>query len=151
MMLAASERVRKYGEGRLKVRMTAWLLVVFLGLYGGVAAAQESTDPQAGDSSSSRPDLQREEASSGPVDIKSLPKNLFLDQKAFFTAPFHMTQKQWEWAVPSVLFGAVLIASDRSLEKHVPTNPTTASHAVTASNAGVAALAGAGAGLFLLG
>jgi membrane-associated phospholipid phosphatase len=131
--------------------MTACLLAVFLGLCAVVAVAQEPADRQAGASSASQPDLHKEEASPGPVDIKSLPKNLFLDQKAFFTAPFHMTQKQWEWAVPSVLFGAVLIASDRSLEKHVPTSPTTVSRAVTASNAGVAALAGAGAGLFLLG
>src|ERR1035438_4361925 len=27
----------------------------------------------------------------GPVDIKSLPKNLFLDQKTFFTAPLQIT------------------------------------------------------------
>jgi Capsule assembly protein Wzi/PAP2 superfamily len=62
-----------------------------------------------------------------------------------------MTQKQWEWAVPSLFLGAGLIASDQTLEEHVPTNPTTVSRSVTASNAGVAALAGAGAGLFLLG
>jgi len=62
-----------------------------------------------------------------------------------------MTQKQWEWAVPAIALGGVFIASDQTLEKHVPTNPTTVSRAVKASDAGVAALAGAGAGLFLLG
>src|ERR1700704_5585862 len=92
-----------------------------------------------------------EETSRGPVDIKSLPKNLFLDQKHFFTAPFHMNEKQMEWAIPAILVGAGLIASDKNLEKHVPTNPTTVSRADTASNAGVGILAGAGAGLFLLG
>lgn len=87
----------------------------------------------------------------GPVDIKSLPKNLFVDQVDFWTAPGHMGEKQWEWAVPAILAGAGLIAGDTTIENHVPKNATTVSHAVTASNAGVAALAGTGAGLFALG
>ena len=100
---------------------------------------------------SPRIDAQPPLFSVGPVDLKSLPRNLFLDQKTFWTAPLHMSQKQWEWAVPALVLGGALIASDQSIEKHVPTNPTTVSRAVTASDAGVAALAGAGAGLFLLG
>jgi len=87
----------------------------------------------------------------GPADIKSLPKNLFLDQVEFWTAPAHMGEKQWQWAVPAVIAGAGLIAADNNIEKHVPTSASTVSHGVTASNAGVAALAGAGAGLFVLG
>jgi hypothetical protein len=47
--------------------------------------------------------------------------------------------------------GAGLLASDTAVERHVPTSPTTVSHGVTASNAGLAVLAGAGAGMFLLG
>ena len=100
---------------------------------------------------SPRIDAQPPLFSVGPVDLKSLPRNLFLDQKTFWTAPLHMSQKQWEWAVPALVLGGALIASDQSIEKHVPTNPTTVSRAVTASDAGVAALAGAGAGFFLLG
>jgi hypothetical protein len=99
----------------------------------------------------SKTDAQSPQFSLGPVDLKSLPRNLFLDQESFWTAPLHMTQKQWEWAVPSLVLGAGLIESDQTLEKHVPTNPTTVSRSVTASNVGVAALAGAGAGFFLLG
>lgn len=87
----------------------------------------------------------------GPPDIKSLPKNLFLDQVDFWTAPAHMGERQWQWAVPAVIAGAGLIAADNTVEKHVPKSSSTVSHAVTASNAGVAALAGAGAGLFALG
>lgn len=62
-----------------------------------------------------------------------------------------MTEKEWEWAVSAVLVGASLIEADRTLEKHLPTNPSTVLHVVTASNAGVAALAASGAGLFLWG
>ena len=53
--------------------------------------------------------------------------------------------------VPLAFAGAALVASDTAIEKHVPTNPSTVSHAVTASNAGLAALAGIGGGMFLLG
>lgn len=90
-------------------------------------------------------------SSSAVVDIKSLPKNLFLDQKDFWTAPLHFSQKEWEWTAPSLLLGGLLIKADNTIEKHVPTSKSTVSHAVTASNAGVAALATAGAGIFLLG
>jgi membrane-associated phospholipid phosphatase len=90
-------------------------------------------------------------ASLKPVEIKALPKNLFLDQKDFWTAPLHFSEKQWDWALPSLLIGGVLIKADGSIEKHVPTSKNTVSHGVTYSNAGVAALAAGGGGLFLLG
>ncbi len=86
-----------------------------------------------------------------PVDLKSLPKNLFVDQKSFWTAPLHMSQKQWEWAPAALLVGGLFIKADQSIENHVPTSKSTVSHAVTASNAGVGVLAATGAGLFLLG
>jgi membrane-associated phospholipid phosphatase len=83
--------------------------------------------------------------------LKSLPRNIFLDQKDFWSTPFHMTQRQWRWTVPLAFAGAGLLASDTAVEKHVPTTLTTVSHAGTASNAGLAALVGAGGGMFLLG
>src|SRR5581483_818669 len=89
--------------------------------------------------------------SSSPVDLRSLPRNLFTDQRTFWTTPFHMTAHPWQWTVPLAFVGAGLLASDTAIEKHVPTNPSTVSHAVTLSNAGVAALAGVGGGMFLLG
>jgi membrane-associated phospholipid phosphatase len=89
--------------------------------------------------------------SSNPVDLKSLPRNLFTDQKAFWSTPFRMTTRQWQWTVPLAFVGAGILASDTAIEQHVPTNPSTMSHAVTLSNAGAAALAGLGGGMFLLG
>ena len=80
-----------------------------------------------------------------------LPKNLLLDQKDFWTAPVHFSEKQWDWALPSILVGGLLIKADQNIEGHVPTNKSTVSHSVTASNAGVAALVAGGGGLFLLG
>ncbi|MGA9389837.1 MAG: capsule assembly Wzi family protein [Candidatus Sulfotelmatobacter sp.] len=89
--------------------------------------------------------------SPGPVDLKSLPRNLFVDQKKLWSTPFHMSEAQLHWAVPLAFAGAALVASDTAIEKHVPTNPATVSHAVTASNAGLGLIAGVGAGMFLLG
>jgi len=86
-----------------------------------------------------------------PVTLKSLPRNIFVDQKNFWAAPFHMTQSQWQWTVPLAFLGAGLLASDTAIEKHVPASSSTASSAVTASNAGIAAMAGLGAGMYLWG
>jgi hypothetical protein len=86
-----------------------------------------------------------------PVDLKSLPRDLWVDQKSFLTTPFHMSRRAWEWTVPLAFIGAGLLASDTDIEKHAPTSPSVISHAVTASNAGLALMAGAGAGMFLWG
>src|ERR1700758_3648751 len=140
----------KTARSRLKNSVASSLLAVLVAGGSMLACAQE---PSKDETPPPSPQAQAgpKVFSPGPVDIKSLPKNLFLDQKNFFTAPFHMNEKQWDWALPAVLAGTALIASDKTLEKHVPTSPTTVSRAGTASNAGVGVLAGAGAGLFLLG
>src|ERR1700724_2410967 len=94
---------------------------------------------------------QEEQSSESSPGLKSLPRNIFLDQKDFWSTPFHMTQSQWRWTVPLAFTGAGLLASDTAVEKHVPTTRSTVLHAGTASNAGLAALVGAGGGMFLLG
>jgi membrane-associated phospholipid phosphatase len=137
--------------GHTKARMRSWLFAALIAGCCITACAQTPTGDKDAPPPSPNAGTQVPEFSPGPVDIKSLPKNLFLDQKNFLTAPAHMTQKQWEWAVPLMIAGGALIVGDNTIEKHVPTTPSTVSHAVTASNAGLAALTGAGAGLFLLG
>jgi membrane-associated phospholipid phosphatase len=134
----------------IKNQVASWLIGALVVGSSMVACAQEPSKDET-PPSSAQAQAGPKVFSPGPVDIKSLPKNLFLDQKNFFTAPFHMNEKQLDWALPAVLVGAAFIASDKNLENHVPTNPTTVSRAGTASNAGVGVLAGAGAGLFLLG
>jgi membrane-associated phospholipid phosphatase len=98
-----------------------------------------------------KPDGQAPESSPDAASLRSLPRNLFLDQKSFWSTPFHMTKAEWRWTVPLAFAGAGLLATDTAIEKHVPTSATTVSHAGTASNAGLAALIGAGGGMFLLG
>lgn len=91
------------------------------------------------------------EVSLPPVDLKSLPRNLFTDQKTLWTTPFRMNTQDWQWTVPVAFVGAISLASDTAIEKHAPTTPSTVSHAVTVSNAGLAAMAAAGGGMFVLG
>src|SRR5437763_4460086 len=122
------------------------LLGVLIGGCSSYSSGQSPADEPETPVSSAQPFEQ-----SPPVQIKSLPKNLLLDQKDFWSAPLHMSEKQWDWALPSVLVGGLLIKADGNIEKHVPTGKNTVSHSVTASNAGVAVLAAAGGGLFLLG
>lgn len=130
--------------------VASWLLAALIVGCSGFACAQEPSKDQT-PAASSPANAGAKQFSPGPVDLKSLPKNLFLDQKQFWTAPIHMSEKQWEWAIPSVLVGGLFIKADQTIENHVPTNKSTVSHAGTASNAGVAVLTAAGAGLFLLG
>jgi len=126
-----------------------WLLAVC------TAAACAQTSPEAPSPNKETPSQEAPslagQFSPPPVDLKSLPKNLVLDQKDFWTAPLHFSHKQWEWTAPSLLVGGLLIKADNNIEKHVPTGKSTVSHAATASNAGLAALTATGAGLFLLG
>jgi membrane-associated phospholipid phosphatase len=137
------------GSRRAKALTTLWLLaaLVSCSLF---ARAQAPTDEKNTTAPSPKPEAESSELSQ-PLHLKSLPRNLFLDQKNFWTSPFHMTKKEWQWTVPLAFVGAGLLASDTAVEGHVPTIPTTVSHSVTASNAGLALLAGAGAGMFLLG
>lgn len=127
------------------------VLILVLFAFAGNTLAQmpeASTDSSA---ATSKPAEIRQLLPPPPVDIKSLPKNLFVDQKDFWTGPLHMSKKQWEWAPAALVVGGLFIKADQTIENHVPTNKTTVSHAVTASNVGVGALAATGAGLFLLG
>ena len=134
-----------------KAPATSWLLAALVLGSSLVACAQTPTDEKTIPSPSPNREAQSPDSSQLPLRLKSLPRNLFLDQKSFWTTPFHMSKPEWQWAVPLAFVGAGLLASDTAVEKHVPTNPTTVSHATTASNAGLAALGGAGAGMFLWG
>ena len=137
------------GCSRAKVPVTSWLLAALVIGCCLIASAQTPADEKSTPPPSPKPEIQSPEQS--PLRLKSLPRNLFLDQKSFWSTPFHMTQREWQWTVPLAFVGAGLLASDTAVERHVPTSSTTVSHAVTASNAGLAAFVGAGAGMFLLG
>jgi membrane-associated phospholipid phosphatase len=134
----------------------SWLLAALIigaNLSAGslLAFAQTTSDEKNTSAPSAKPP-QVPDVPQETVDLKSLPRNLFVDQKNFWTSPFHMNTEELQWTIPLAFAGAALVASDTAIEKHVPTtNPTTVSHAVTASNAGLAAMASVGGGMFLWG
>jgi hypothetical protein len=131
--------------------LTSWLLTALVIGCSLMACAQTPADEKSNPAPSPKPEVQSPEFSPEPVRLKSLPHNLFQDQKNFWSTPLHMTETDLQWTVPLAFAGAALVASDTAIEKHVPMNPSTVSHAVTASNAGLAAMAGVGAGMFLWG
>jgi hypothetical protein len=140
------------GRCRLETRLTWWLLLLAqVAGFAVISCAQMPANEKNSSVPSPKPKEQSADVSLPPVDLKSLPRNLFSDQTRFWSTPFHMTQSEWQWTVPLAFVGAGLLASDTAIEKHVPTNATTVSHAVTASNAGLGAMAGIGAGMFLWG
>ena len=138
------------GCSRAKTLVRSWPLVAVIGC-SLIACAQTPADEKQTPAPSPTSQAQSPDLSLPPLRLKSLPRNLFVDQKSFWSTPFHMTKREWQWTVPLAFVGAGLLASDTAVEKHVPTSSTTASHAVTASNAGLATFAVAGAGMFLLG
>ena len=72
------------------------------------------------------------------------------DQKDIWTSPARLRLSDADWLVPSGGFAAALFATDRDYSTHLSNNPSTISHYKTLSTAGVGALVGAGAGLWLL-
>ena len=72
-----------------KNRVASWMLATLIVGSSVFACAQEPSKDQT-PAASSPANAGAKEFSPGPVDLKSLPKNLFLDQKQFWTAPFHM-------------------------------------------------------------
>jgi membrane-associated phospholipid phosphatase len=133
-----------------KKRRPSALLLSFL-LGSTITLRAQTSDRSQPSHDAVNRDQDSADISLPPVRLASLPRNLFMDQKNLVTAPFRMTYSQWQWTVPIGFATAALLASDTAIEGHVPTNPTTVSHAVTFSNAGLAAFAGLGAGMYLWG
>lgn len=155
-----SEKASFNGIARCWNRVVARSIafVVFLGAGGfawvPIATAQTTSDNQSSENRSTpraRSAQNTYDVELPSVDLKSLPRNLFVDQEKLWTAPFHMKAVDLHWAVPAAFAAAAVIASDTAIEKHAPTTPSTVSHAVTVSNAGVGAMAAVGAGMFLWG
>jgi membrane-associated phospholipid phosphatase len=72
------------------------------------------------------------------------------DQKDIWTSPARLRLSDADWLVPSGGFAAALFATDRDYSTHLSNDPSAISHYKTLSTAGVGALVGAGAGLWLL-
>ncbi|MGB6668933.1 MAG: capsule assembly Wzi family protein [Candidatus Acidiferrum sp.] len=81
----------------------------------------------------------------------ALVKNLVRDQKAMWTSPAHIREGDATWLVPFLGLTAGFLVTDRDASSHLPNSPSSLRHYTSLSNYGLAGMAGAGAGLFLLG
>ena len=81
----------------------------------------------------------------------ALLKNLADDQKAIWTSPAHIRLGDATWLVPFAGLTAGFLVTDQDASFHLSHTPSTLQHYTSFSNYGLAGLAGAGAGLYLLG
>jgi len=139
------------------------LCLVLLALPGkafGAARAQESQE-RSGASDDSNPgsktkDNPKREPDANPDPAGAgrsfgiLARDFVNDQKEIWTSPKHLRFADADWLVPASGFAAALFVTDRDVSLHLSNDPQTISHYKTYSTAGIGALAGAGAGLFLL-
>jgi membrane-associated phospholipid phosphatase len=78
-------------------------------------------------------------------------KNLARDQKAIWTSPAHIRLGDATWLVPFAGLTAGFLVTDRDASLHLSNSPTTLQRYSNFSNYGLAGMAGAGAGLYVLG
>ncbi|MGA9862853.1 MAG: hypothetical protein WBQ19_12125, partial [Terriglobales bacterium] len=88
--------------------VTSCLLATLVAGGGLTVCAQAPADEK--NTAPPSPHVQAPQFSPAPVDLKSLPRNLFQDQKYFWTTPFHMTDADLHVVVPLAFAGAALIA-----------------------------------------
>jgi Capsule assembly protein Wzi/PAP2 superfamily len=145
---------------------------LILALAGGCFAAARPQEPQSAspDSKDSnaddkprkkdKPDNPREkpqrdkddtpDPSGASRSLGGLAKDVVHDQKRIWSSPARLRFADADWLVPASGFVAGLFVTDADVSLHLSNNPQTISHYKTYSTAGVGALIGAGAGLFLL-
>jgi Capsule assembly protein Wzi/PAP2 superfamily len=82
--------------------------------------------------------------------LSGLAKDLVSDQKHIWTSPRRLGFADADWLLPAGGFAAGLFATDEDVSLHLSSSPQTISHFKNYSTAGVGALIGVGAGLFVL-
>jgi hypothetical protein len=82
--------------------------------------------------------------------LTDLGRDFVSDQKQIWTSPTRLRFPDTEWLVPLAGISYGLFATDSDVNRHLSHVPNTLSHYNTLSNAGVGALVGGAAGLWLL-
>ena len=85
-----------------------------------------------------------------PQRFRDLGRSFLQDQKQIWTSPARLRFFDTEWLVPLAGISAGLVATDRDVSLHLSHDPQTISHYNTMSNAGIGALVGGAAGLWLM-
>jgi Capsule assembly protein Wzi/PAP2 superfamily len=82
--------------------------------------------------------------------FKDLGKDFLLDQKHIWTSPARIKFSDAEWLVPTAGITAGFFVTDVDVSRSMSHDPKTISHYNTLSNAGIGALVGGAAGMWLL-
>jgi membrane-associated phospholipid phosphatase len=82
--------------------------------------------------------------------VLGLGRDFLLDQKHIWTSPSRLRFSDTEWLVPLAGISAGLFVTDRNVSASLSHNPTTISHYNNLSTAGLGALVGGAAGMWLL-
>lgn len=80
-----------------------------------------------------------------------LLKNLASDQRAVLTSPFHVRLIDADWLLPLGVATGAMLATDNGVSKHLSNLSSRLNSSNSFSNYGIAAMAGAGGGLYLWG
>lgn len=93
-----------------------------------------------------------DDTSSQPPSLaRSLPKDIYEGQKDFWTFPLHLHLSDESWGIPFAIVTGTLLASDTSIEKKLPSSPSTIKRFDNLSNYGAFAIGGMVSGTYLLG
>ncbi len=119
--------------------------------------AQEDEKPEpasalVADGDTAPPDFDAFAAAGHPslFGMKNAFHNFAEDQKQIWTSPAQTRLADASWLVPLGGLAAGMFATDRQYSASLTTNPSTLRRYKTISNAGLAGLAGAGAGMYLM-
>jgi membrane-associated phospholipid phosphatase len=105
--------------------------------FGNPTSADEQPSARSQSSGPVAPDQQRPETS-----VKRLFLNLPADQKAIWTAPFHLHLADASWLLPAAASTGVLVASDRKIMLRERSSLMTINRSDNIANGGTFALAG---------
>jgi Capsule assembly protein Wzi/PAP2 superfamily len=94
-------------------------------------------------------DSSDQDSSSTSHGFAGLGKDFLEDQKQIWTSPARLRFADADWLVPTSGFAAGLFVTDRDVSTHLSHDPKTMSHYNTLSNAGVAAMVGGAAAMWL--
>ena len=111
------------------------------------APARDKADAQTAKRGNNKPEDQSSDSGHG---FKGLGRDFLEDQKRIWTSPARLGLADADWLVPASGFAAGLFVTDRDVSTHLSHNPSTISHYNTISTAGIGALVGGAAGLWVL-
>src|SRR5260370_21811814 len=130
---------------------SAFIAVLFFAGFISAVQAQDATGPAA-----PRPQVSKTRDPEDNIKITTdnplvFMKNVGRDQRYIWTATFRARVEDLKWIVPIVGLTAGSISADAELSSRVHTTGTIGRHSSTISNGGLAAMAGAAGGLYLMG